>query len=108
MAKHKKTPPEWLEAQKRSRLSAAHLQMARELGMNPRKLGKLANHKQEPWKMPLPAFIEDLYERRFKRSRPLTVPAIKPVAINSPPGNSPASQPAPPAPKKDPLDDVPF
>ena len=27
--------------------------MARELGMNPEKLGKLDNHEQELWKMPL-------------------------------------------------------
>lgn len=100
MAKHAKIPAEWLEAQKRFHLTAAHVQMARELGMNPRKLGKLANHKQEPWKLPLPAFIEELYQDRFKRSRPLTVPAVKPQASGG--------QPAPPTPKTDALDDIPF
>ena len=44
--------------------------MARELGMNPRKLGKLDNHHQEPWKLPLPAFIEHLYCKRFGKRRP--------------------------------------
>jgi len=44
--------------------------MARELGMNPRKLGKLDNHHQEPWKLPLPAFIEELYFKRFGKERP--------------------------------------
>jgi hypothetical protein len=39
--------------------------MARELGMNPRKLGKLDNHNQEAWKLPLPAFIQSLYQKRF-------------------------------------------
>jgi hypothetical protein len=34
--------------------------MARELGMNPKKLGKLDNHDQEPWKLPLPEFIRKL------------------------------------------------
>src|SRR5688572_29295239 len=48
----------WIEARKRFHLSHAQVQMARELGMNPRKLGSLANHKQEPWKAPLPIFIE--------------------------------------------------
>ena len=38
--------------------------MAREFGMNPAKLGKLDNHKQEPWKLPLPRFIEELYVKR--------------------------------------------
>jgi hypothetical protein len=60
----------WLEAKKRHRLTDAQVQMARELGMNPKKLGKLDNHKQEPWKAPLPQFIEELYLKRFKRSRP--------------------------------------
>jgi hypothetical protein len=40
--------------------------MARELGLNPSKLGKIAGHKQKPWKEPLPDFIRALYEKRFK------------------------------------------
>jgi hypothetical protein len=59
----------WLESKKRHRLTDAQVQMARELGMNPKKLGKLDNHKQEPWKVPLPRFIEELYLKRFKRPR---------------------------------------
>src|SRR5450755_1503052 len=54
----------WIDARRRFRLSHAHVQMARELGMNPKKLGKLANHKQEPWKLPLPEFIAALYAKR--------------------------------------------
>lgn len=50
----------WIDAKKRFRLSDTHIQMARELGMNPKKFGSLANHKQEPWKAPLPDFIEDM------------------------------------------------
>jgi hypothetical protein len=68
-----KLPPKlipWLEAKKRYRLSDMHIQMARELGMNPKKLGKLANHKQEPWKLPLPQFIEKCYLKSFKKARP--------------------------------------
>jgi hypothetical protein len=38
--------------------------------MNPKKLGKLGNHKQEPWKTPLRQFIEDLYFNRFGKERP--------------------------------------
>ncbi len=44
--------------------------MARELGLNPKKFGDLANTKQEPWKLPLPQFIEELYFKRFKKSHP--------------------------------------
>ena len=56
---------EWSEAAKRFRLSPEHVRMARELGMNPKKLGGLANHKQEPWKAPLPVFIKECYVKRF-------------------------------------------
>jgi hypothetical protein len=55
-----KIPPDlqmWIVARQQRRLSHAHVQMARELGLNPRKLGKIDNHKQEPWKLPLPQFI---------------------------------------------------
>jgi hypothetical protein len=52
---------QWIDARKRHRLSHAHVQMARELHMNPKQLGKIDNHKQEPWKLPLPQFIEKLY-----------------------------------------------
>jgi hypothetical protein len=44
--------------------------MARELDLNSRKLGKLDNHRQEPWKLPLPAFIEQLYRKRFGKDHP--------------------------------------
>ena len=68
---------DWIEARKRHHLSHAHVQMARELGMNPKKLGKLANNDQEPWKAPLPQFIEHLYLKRFGRERPEVVTSIE-------------------------------
>ena len=67
----------WIDARKRHRLSHAQVQMARELGMNPKRLGKKDNHKQEPWKMPLPEFIEHLYFKRFGRERPEVVMSVK-------------------------------
>jgi hypothetical protein len=73
-------PPQvqaWVDARQRYRLSHAHVMMARELGLNPRKFGKLANHSQEPWKSPLPVFIEDLYLKRFGRERPEVVTPIE-------------------------------
>ena len=51
--------------------------MARELGLNPRKFGKLANEKQEPWKKSLPEFIEEIYFKRFKKKQPDTVRSIE-------------------------------
>ena len=64
------TDKNWIEAKKKYHLSDTHIQMARELGMNPKKFGGLANHKQEKWKSPLPDFIEDLYYKRFKNAKP--------------------------------------
>ena len=81
MAK-KKIPPKlkpWFEARKCYRLSHVHIQMARELGMNPKKFGGLANHKQEPWKLPLPQFIEKCYFKRFGREKPENVRSIEDI-----------------------------
>lgn len=64
-------------ARKRHHLSHAHVQMAAELGMDPRTLGKLDNHRQERWKVPLPAFIEHLYEKRFGHERPADVFSVE-------------------------------
>ena len=68
MAKKKKTPQKyqkWIDARKNFKLSHAQIQMARELGMNPERFGKLDNHHQEQWKLPLGAFIEECYLKRF-------------------------------------------
>ena len=67
----------WIEAKKKFRLSDMHIQMARELGMNPKKFGSLANNKQEKWKSPLPIFIEDIYFKRFKKEKPDVVKKLK-------------------------------
>ncbi len=80
MAKKKKIPDKlkiWIDARKRFYLSDMQVQMARELGLNPKKFGKLANHKQEPWKEPLPDYIETLYYKRFKRDKPEQVRSIE-------------------------------
>ncbi len=67
----------WVEARRRFHLSRAHVQLAREFGMNPRKLGKLDNHDQEPWKAPLPQLIEHSYFKRFGRERPAGVMSVE-------------------------------
>lgn len=73
----------WIEARKRCHLSHAHVQMARELGMNPKKLGKPDNPRQEPWKAPLPQFIERLYFKKFSKERPEFVVSIEELARTS-------------------------
>ena len=69
----------WVVAQKRHHLSDKLVQMARELGLNPDKLGKIDNHEQELWKAPLPQFIEKIYFKRFKREIPETVKPLKQI-----------------------------
>jgi len=70
----------WADAQRRFHLSDVHIQMARELGLNPKNFGGLANHRQEPWKLPLPAFIAACYVKRFHRERPAKVVSLAEVA----------------------------
>jgi hypothetical protein len=84
MAKKRTSVPNglvpWIEAQRRFHLSHAHVQMAFELGMNPKKFGKLANHHQERWKLPLPDFIAHLYVKRFGKARPDHAMTIEEIA----------------------------
>lgn len=81
MAKKKKPlPPRlqaWVDARNRHKLTHAQVQMARELGLNPKKFGGMDNHRQEPWKTPLPQFIEHLYVKRFGRDQPDVVVSIE-------------------------------
>lgn len=69
----------WIDARKKFRLSHAHIQMARELGMNPKKFGSLANRSQEPWKELLPDFIESLYFKRFSKKRPENARSVEQI-----------------------------
>lgn len=73
---------EWVVARKKHNLTHTQVQMARELGLNPAKLGKIDNHKQEPWKTPLPEYIENLYQKRFGKSKPEEVRSIEQMALH--------------------------
>ena len=81
MVKTRKQPSQkmqaWIDARRRHHLSHAQVQMARELGMNPKKLGGLDNHEQEPWKLPLGQYIERLYLERFGVERPAVVLSVE-------------------------------
>jgi len=64
MAKKKRFQEKYqtrIEARKHFPRSHAYIQMARELGLNPKKFSSIANTNQEPWGLPLPEFIEELY-----------------------------------------------
>ena len=67
----------WLEARQKYRLTDRQIQMARELGLNPKKFGGYANHRQQPWKRPLGEYIEHLYLKRFKRKEPERIRSLE-------------------------------
>ncbi|GAA5507183.1 hypothetical protein [Novipirellula caenicola] len=75
---HKFLP--WIDARKKYRLSHAQVQMARELGMSPKRFDRLANTEHKPWKVPLPQFIESLYEKKFGKTQPDDVRSIEDMA----------------------------
>jgi len=81
MPKKKLSPvvSDMIDARNRFYLSHAHIQMARELGMNPKRFGGKANHRQEPWKLPLPQYIEKLYFKRFGKERLENVRSIEQI-----------------------------
>ena len=69
----------WFEARKRFNLSHAAIQMARELGLNPKKFGSLADTKGSPWKAPLAEFIAHCYYKAYKRNAPEMVRSLEQV-----------------------------
>jgi hypothetical protein len=69
----------WFDARRRFKLTDAEVQMARELGMNPKKFGSLANEHQEPWKAPLREFIANCYRKSFGRDVPQELRSLEEV-----------------------------
>ena len=65
MTKKNKSKDPWMTAKKKYRLTEEQILMAKELGMNPKKFGKITSNKAEPWKEPLGHFIEKCYNKRF-------------------------------------------
>lgn len=55
----------WRNAKTICRLNARQVEMARALGMNPRKLPRLRPSAQQRWKLPVGAFIEACHRKQF-------------------------------------------
>ena len=60
----------WREAKKICRLHARQIEMARRLGMNPKKLPGLRPSERQRWKLPVGAFIEACYRKQFGDADP--------------------------------------
>jgi len=46
-----------------------------------KKLGGLANHKRESWKMPLPEYVEYLFEKRFGKPMPHDIRSLEAMDV---------------------------
>ena len=68
-----------IEARRRYHLSDAQIQMASELRLNPHKFGKVANEKQEPWKIPVRQFSESMCFKRFHKNQPDGVQSLEEI-----------------------------
>ena len=55
---------EWKEAKKKCRLNAETVQMAKELGLNPKSLIKNIPNKNQSWKKPVYLWIREMYWER--------------------------------------------
>ena len=73
MTKKKKKPQNkkdrlWAEAKRKCRLNDNDIRIARELGLNPRSLIKNIPSRTEPWKLPVKAWIHEMYEKRREKT----------------------------------------
>lgn len=97
MAKQKpRVPPKlqkWVEAKGRYHLSDVQVQMARDLGMNPKNFPKYAGRKGQPWKLPLGKFIEELYRKVRHRETPKHVYSLSGGPKQAPPRPKPPATP---------------
>ncbi len=58
----------WLEAKRRCKLNDEEIQMAKEMGLNPKSLLKNIPNKNEQWKEPVKIWIRNMYVDRFGRT----------------------------------------
>ncbi len=65
---------------KQLKLSHAHIQMARELGIQAKNMQRLSNTHGSEWKLSLAQFIEDRYEKSFGKTRPDKVLSIEQIS----------------------------
>jgi hypothetical protein len=77
----------WRNAKKICGLNARQVEMARRLGMNPKKLPGLHPSPQQRWKLPVGAFIEECYRKRFGGDADAADPDVpKPRSTTQKPG----------------------
>ncbi len=68
MGQNRNREDDWAEAQRRCPLSTEELRMAREMGLNPRKLIKNIPSPNQRWKAPVGEWVRELYRERHHRA----------------------------------------
>ncbi|MEE8296627.1 MAG: hypothetical protein V3R26_02235 [Hyphomicrobium sp.] len=58
----------WAEAKRKCRLNREDIRMAKEMGLNPRKLIKNIPARSEPWKSPVKEWIREIYRKREQKA----------------------------------------
>ena len=59
----------WAEAKRRCHLSNEALEMAKEMGLNPKSLIKNIPSPKQQWKAPVEVWIRDMYDQRQEKAR---------------------------------------
>ncbi|MDG0809067.1 hypothetical protein [Cohnella rhizosphaerae] len=67
MANPDKKAEQWKEAKQRCRLNDDDIRMAKEMGLNPLSLIKNIPAKNQMWKIPVKAWIHEMYEERERK-----------------------------------------
>jgi len=65
VGKKKQDESPWARAKRFCRLDARQIEMERRLGLNPKRLPSLVPSASQRWKLPVGAFIEQCYVKRF-------------------------------------------
>jgi len=84
---------EWREAKRLCRLSAEEVRMARELGLNPRKLVKNRPSPSQRWKLPIREWVRELYFKRKGGPDPLERRLARPRRVEDVPADLPEGEP---------------
>ena len=70
MSKPFKYDPHWAEAKKCCRLNQEDIRKAKALGLSPKSLMKNIPNASQKWKLPVPLWIRELYEKKFGNRPP--------------------------------------
>ncbi len=95
MANKKKRDEDWERAKQLCRLNNETVCMARELGLNPRKLTDKIPTKSQPWKAPVHIWIREMYEAMKEKSAKRQAAKLAArIALGQSSGETSETQPA--------------